>query len=26
MMANSELAIAVMRRVHFTAVLTDNRG
>jgi len=26
MMSNSELAIAVMRRVHFTAVLTDNRG
>ncbi|WP_347312662.1 3D-(3,5/4)-trihydroxycyclohexane-1,2-dione acylhydrolase (decyclizing) [Defluviimonas sp. SAOS-178_SWC] len=26
MMANSELATAVMRRVPFTAVLTDNRG
>jgi 3D-(3,5/4)-trihydroxycyclohexane-1,2-dione acylhydrolase (decyclizing) len=26
MMANSELATAVMRRVPFTVVLTDNRG
>ncbi|TMV85488.1 3D-(3,5/4)-trihydroxycyclohexane-1,2-dione acylhydrolase (decyclizing) [Thioclava sp. BHET1] len=26
MMANSELAMAVMRRVPFTVVLTDNRG
>lgn len=26
MMANSELATAVMRRVPFTAILTDNRG
>jgi 3D-(3,5/4)-trihydroxycyclohexane-1,2-dione acylhydrolase (decyclizing) len=26
MMANSELATAVMRRVPFTIVLTDNRG
>ncbi|TMV91625.1 3D-(3,5/4)-trihydroxycyclohexane-1,2-dione acylhydrolase (decyclizing) [Thioclava sp. BHET1] len=26
MMANSELATAVMRRVQFTVVLTDNRG
>ena len=26
MMANSELATAVMRRVPFTVILTDNRG